>query len=402
MSEHHHLSSRGILRSRVRSSVAAVLGVALAGVGATACAPEPPPPLAACPSRTAVLLEPADPVNFSMPRAVSPDGEWLVVSRVVADDLTLSLRRTQTAGSSTPVGRLPYAQVGEGTLLVSVPADGSQVVVGIAGAAYLPDSPQTTLYRWRAATGAVSELPVPVVASPPPGVPYPMNAVALSADGKRVLWTQSFLDGSGPYVFHRVLVVTDATTDAVLSTASIDGISLGAITDDGAVSLAGNQLVATATGAVTDLAPELAAAQAAFPGPQLAVDGISGDLRYLSMRRYDSSVVPGVLTYLVWDRNAGSGRVALEVPTTGQAGQPQVQFNAVTSEGSLLVTRWGSLPNLGDVVESHPTAGVLTVASSATGLTPQFSWMVGTSDGRTVVISRQSPIGQQLVAQRCA
>ena len=44
MSEHHHLSSRGILRSRVRSSVAAVLGVALAGVGATPGAPQPPPP----------------------------------------------------------------------------------------------------------------------------------------------------------------------------------------------------------------------------------------------------------------------------------------------------------------------------------------------------------------------
>ena len=89
-------------------------------------------------------------------------------------------------------------------------------------------------------------------------------------------------------------------------------------------------------------------------------------------------------------------------PETAQAGQPQVQLNAVTPGGSLLATQWSSPPNLGDVVESHPTAGVLTVASSATVLAPRFSWMVGTPDGRTVVISHQSPLGQQLVAERCA
>jgi len=102
MSE-HHLHPQRIRRGRgqVRSVVAAVLGVALAGLGATACTPEPPPALAVCPARTEVPLEPVDPVHFSLPRAVSPDGEWLVASRVVGTDLTLSLRRTQTAGVLT-------------------------------------------------------------------------------------------------------------------------------------------------------------------------------------------------------------------------------------------------------------------------------------------------------------
>lgn len=399
MSE-HHLRPRGVRKGRVRSLAVTLLGVALVGVGATACAPDPPAP-AVCPARTEVPLEPADPVDFSLPRAVSPDGEWLVASRVVGSDLTLSLLRTQAGGSSTPVGSLPYTQVSAGTLLVSVPADGSQVVFGTAGDAATEDAPQTTLSRWRAATGSVSDIAVPVVASPPPGVPYPINAFAVSADGTRVLWRQSFREGPEPHVWHQVVVVTDAATDAVLSTASIDGSTSGWLTGDGAAVLDGEQLVATATGATTDLSADVAAAQAAFPGPPLQVSGISDDLRHLALRRYDPTVVPGVLTHLVWDRTTDTGRVALVVQTTGQTGQPQIQVNAVSPAGSLLVTRWTIPPNLGDILEAHPTAGVLTIASSATVLTPQFSWMVGTTDGRTVVISRQSLHGQQLVAQRC-
>jgi hypothetical protein len=400
MSE-HHLHPLGIRRGRVRSFVAAILGVALAWVGATACVPDAPPTVATCPTRTEVPLEPADPVNYSLPRAVSPDGQWLVASRVEGTDLVLSLRRTQKASASTPVGSLPYTQVAAGTLLVSVPADGSQVVFGTAGTAFTEDAPQTTLSRWSAATGSVSDLPVPVVASPPPGIPYPMNAVALSADGRRVLWRQSFLEGPEPFVFHSVLVVTDASSDAVLSTASTDTGFLGWVTGDGAAALDGNRLVATATGVVTDLAGDVVAAQAAFPGPQLQVQGISDDLRYLALRSYDASVAPGVLTYLLWDRTAGTGRVALQLLTTGQAGQPWLQLNAVTPGGSLLATRWSPPLTLGDVLESHPTAGVRAVATAATQLSPQFSWTVTTTDGRTVVISGQSLLGQQLVAQRC-
>ncbi len=388
-------------RGQVRSFAAATLVVALASLGATACAPEPTPRLAACPARTEVPLEPADPVYFSLPRAVSPDGEWLVASRVVGAGFDLSLRRTRTDSSSTPVGSLPVADVVSGTLLVSVPTDGSQVVFGTAGTAATEDAPQTTLSRWRATTGSVSDLPVPVVSSPPPGVPYPMNAFALSADGRRVLWRQSFLDSSGPApVLRHVLVVTDATTDAVLSTV-VDTTVVGAPTSDGSVLLDGYRLISTATGAVTDLAADASAAMAAFPGTELYATGISDDLRYLAFRRFDATQVPGVQSFVVWDRTTGTGRVALQLQTTGQPGQPQLQFNAVTPGGSLLATRWVSRHDLGEVVESHPTAGVLTVATEATELTPQFSWMVSSSDGRTVVVSRQSLIGQQLVAQRC-
>ena len=112
-----------------------------------------------------------------------------------------------------------------------------------------------------------------MVASPPPGVPYPMNAFALSADGQRVLWRQSFRDGPEPYVFHHVLVVTDATTDAVLSTASSDVVAPGWITGDGAAGLDGDQLVATATGAVTDLAGDVAAVAAALDDGPIVLAG---------------------------------------------------------------------------------------------------------------------------------
>lgn len=402
MSE-HRLHTRGIRRGRirVRPVVVAALGVAVVGAGAAACTPPQPPTLAACPARTEVQLEPADPVDYSLPRAVSPDGEWLVASRAVGTELALALRRTRVGATSTPVGSLPYDRVAAGTLLVSTPADGSQVVFGTAGTAATEDAPQTTLSRWRSATGAVADLPVPVVASPPPGVPYRMNAFAVSADGRRVLWRQSFREGPEPYVWHRVLVVTDAATDAVLSTTSLDSVAPGWITGDGAAALDGDRLFDTATGTVTSLAGDVAAAQAAFPGPPLQVTGISDDLRQLALRRYDASVAPGVLTFLVWDRTAGTGRVGIQLPTTGQTGQPQLQLDAVTPGGSLLVTQWSSPPNLGDVLEAHPTVGVRTVATSATRLSPQFSWTVTTSDGRTVLVSRQSLLGQQLVAQRC-
>lgn len=395
-------SRRGGRGRRPCCSLLAVLGVALAVAGATACAP-PPTPTPACPARTEVPLEPVDPVHFSLPRALSADGDWLVASRVLGSDLTLSIRRTTADGASTPVGSLRYSQAASGTLLVSVPDDGSQVVFGTAGTAATEDAPQTTLQRWRAGTGTVTELAVPTVTSPPPGVPYPANAVALSADGRRVLWTQSFRAGPEPYVWHRVLVVTDAATDAIVSVATVDdGFFLGWTTGDGSAVLDGNRLIDTGTGAVTDLSGDVAAAQAAFPGPRLFTEGVSDDLRHLVLRRYDATVAPGVLTYLVWDRVQGTGRQALRVLTTAQVGQPLIQVNAVTPAGSLLVTRWSSPPNLGDVIESHPSGGVRTVVASATRLAPELSWTVSTTDGRTVVSSRQSIFGQQLVAHRCS
>lgn len=390
-------------RARATRTVAVLLTAGLAAL-MTACVPPPtePPLPPACPARQEIQLEPPDPVNFSLPRAVSADGTWLVASRVLGTDMSFALRRTTADAASTTIGSLPFTQVSGGTLLVSVPADGSQVVFGTAGAAFTENAPQTSLRRWRAATGTAADLPVPAVSTPPPGVPYPVNAVAASADGRRVLWTQTFREGPEPYVWHRVLVVTDAATDAVVSSATIDDAGIGWVTGDGAAFLNGAELRMSATGAATDLAPDLAAAQAAFPGAQLDVDGISDDLRFLALRRYDPTVVPGVLTYVAWDRVAGTGRIALQVLTTGQPGQHQVRLDAVAPDGSLLLTRWPSPPDLADVLVSDPTAGVLTVVGWASVLTPQLSWAVATTDGHTVVVSRQGVLGHQLVAERCS
>ena len=395
--DHRHHGARSRHR---RVVVAALLGCSLT-LAAAACAPVPPPGPAACPARTEVQLEPPDPTAFSYPRAVSPNGEWAVASRVVGADLVLALRPTVAGPAGTPVGSLAYAAVAAGTLLASVPADGSQVVFGLAGTASLPTDPQTTLRRWRAASGTVVDLPVPVVASPPSGVPYPVNPVRVSADGRRVLWTQSFREGPEPSVWQRVLIVTDAATDAVVSTASIDGAEVGWTTGDGAAFLDGNRLVVTATGATTDLDPTVAAAGAAFPGPQLFVDGISDDLRYLALRRYDATTVPGVFTYILWDRSTATGRIAYQVATTGQVVQPQVRLDAVTLAGSLVLTKWASPPDLAELVEAHPS-GAVTVLSAATVLTPALSWAVTTTDGRTVLASRRGVLGQELVAERCS
>jgi hypothetical protein len=378
--------------------------VALLAVVAAGCVPQPAPTLPACPQRVEVKLEPADLVNFSLPRAVSSNGEWLVTSRVVGTDMVFALRRTAAGAASATVGSLPYSLVAGSTLLVSVASDGSQVVFGVAGTAATETSPQTTLSRWRAATGTVDDLPVPVVPAPPPGVPYPVNARAVSADGRKVLWTQSFRDGPEPYVWNRVVLVTDVASGAV-SAAPLGDHGIGWLTADGSAFLDGDSLVETATGDVTDLAPEVAAAQAAFPGPQLHVSAVSDDQRYLAMQRYDASVAPGVLTVIVWDRTTDSGRVAVQVSTTGNVGDPGIQLDALGAGGTLLYAqRMLTPPPAGPatVLESHPAAGTLTVASSATPLTPTFDWAVSTTDGRTVVVSRQGVLGQELVAERCA
>ncbi|HNG24061.1 MAG TPA: hypothetical protein PLC03_08870, partial [Microthrixaceae bacterium] len=75
---------------------------------AAACTPPPEPP-PACPARQQVVLEPTDPVAFSLARAVSPNGAHMVLSRVLGSDLVLSLRTVQPGSPSTVVGSLPTA-----------------------------------------------------------------------------------------------------------------------------------------------------------------------------------------------------------------------------------------------------------------------------------------------------
>ena len=79
---------------RVRASLAFGLTAVLLGAAAACTAPPEPPP--ACPARQQVVLEPTDPVAFSLARAVSPNGAHMVLSRVLGSDLVLSLARLKT------------------------------------------------------------------------------------------------------------------------------------------------------------------------------------------------------------------------------------------------------------------------------------------------------------------
>ena len=123
---------------------------------AAACTPPPEPP-PACPARQQVVLEPTDPVAFSLARAVSPNGAHMVLSRVLGSDLVLSLRTVQPGSPSTVVGSLPTAPT-DRRVLVGVDDAGSRVVFGREGRAATPADPPSVLHRWSASTGTVTDV----------------------------------------------------------------------------------------------------------------------------------------------------------------------------------------------------------------------------------------------------
>ena len=366
-----------------------------------ACVPQVPPtptPLPACPVRQTVALEPPDLVNFSLPRAVSSTGEWMVTSRSVAGEPVLSLRTTEQGSAAQLLGTL--SRVGRASTdepLVSIAQDGSQVLFGYRGNAALDTDPQSQLYRWSNAMQSTTTVPLPVVTTPPVGVAYPVNLYRLSADGQRIFWTQSFYEA--PFTFHHVMTVTDALTDAVI--AQFDAPS---VLFESFVSSGGHQIT-TPTEVInvdTGVATPLAEAQAkilADPegGGNFASQDTSDSGQFtVFARQSDGSGGPAI--YLLWNHVSQTlteiDRGTLDLPT------------AVTNDGRVLYTKVTASARQVLVGQVNKTPQVIASGTLLPTWPEKYGpyiWAKSSVDLRTIIYSQELPlIGYRLTGQRCA
>ncbi len=384
----------------MRASLSGAL-LAVVLVGAAACAPPVPPtptPLPACPARQTLTLEPPDLVNFSLPRAVSATGEWMVTSRSIAGEPVLSLRTTEQGSPSRLLGTLH--RVGRPSTdepLVSIAEDGSQVLFGYRGNAALDTDPQSDLYRWSAAVQSTTAVPLPVVATPPVGVAYPVNLYRLSADGQRIFWTQSFYEA--PSTFRHVMTVTDALTDAVIAQFDAPSVLFESFVSSGGHQITTpTEVINVDSGAVTPLADAKAQILAELGGGVNFAPQDSSDNGKFTVFARQSDGLGGPAIYLLWNHVSQTlseiDRGTLDLPT------------AVTDDGRVLYTRLTATSR--QVLLGQADKTPLVIASGT--LLPtwpeqygRYIWTKSSVDLRTVLYSQELPLlGYRLTAQRCA
>ncbi len=384
------------MRASLRGTLVAVLLV-----GAAACAPTVPPTpvsIPACPLRQSLTLEPPDLVNFSLPRAVSPTGEWMVTSRSIAGEPVLSLRSTQQGSASQLLGTLHRVnRPSTDEPLVSIAQDGSQVLFGYRGNAALDTDTQADLNRWSAATYSATTVPLPVAATPPVGVAYPVNLYRLSADGRRIFWTQSFYEA--PFTFHHVMTVTDAVTDAVIAQFDAPSVLFESFVSSGGHQITTpTEVINVDSGAATSLAS--AQAQILL---QLGVGGNfsaqltsdNGKFTVLN-RQYDGHDGPAIS--VIWNHVSQTlseiDRGSLDLPTAVTNDGAVLYTRESGSSRQVLVSQWGSAPLL------IATGVLLPTWAEKYG---PYIWTKSSVDLRTVLYLQELPLlGYRLTAQRCA
>lgn len=386
-------SSQGPVRART----AAVVGLAVLTLAFTACAPPPAPALPSCPARAEVVLEAPDPVNFSLPRAVSPDGTWVALSRVLGDDVVISVRRTDPGAPIEVLGSIPYAETADRPPRVAVAADGTRVLWAGNVFAPLSDAPTSTVYRWDRASGASDVVPPPVAASPPSGTPYPVNLRALSADGERALWTQAFYQGG--FDFRYVRSITHTGTDEVLSQQQVDDppvatLSTGARTETLTWVAPGEEyaVVDLDTFVATPLTPALDAAQAAYPGGGFRPVISSDSGRFTVLQRPFEAPA----TYVLWDQL--DQQVSLIAQGSG------VWIDTVDDAGTVVY----SVDNGTTVRSVHRSVDGSEVTVAHAPMQPSWPLQapvrpLTSADRRTSVYSEPVPVlGNRLVGRRCS
>lgn len=391
----HAHARRSLRPSRSLRQVTAFAGVvALAGMLA-ACTPTPTPALPSCPARATVVLEPPNPTAFSLPRAVSPDGTWVALSRVVADEVVISAREAETGAPVQVLGSIPYADTASQQPRVAVAAHGDRVLWAGNVSAPLPDSPTSPLYRWVRAGGLGTVTP-PVAASPPAGTPYPVNLRALSADGERAVWVQAFYQGNSNFQFVRS--ITHTGTDEVLTQQVMDDIpystlSTGARTETLTTVYPGDEyaVIDLDTLTSTSLTPALAAAQAAFPGGGFQPVISSDDGRWTVLQRPFQAPA----TYVLWDHV--TEQLSLITQLSG------VRIDTVDDSGTVVYS-----VDTGTTIRSvhRSVDGTERTVADAPMLA---TWTDGpirpltSADRRTTVYSEPVPaLGNRLVARRCS
>ena len=331
--------------------------------------------------------------------AVSPDGTWVALSRIVGDDVEISVRRTDAGAPSELLGSILYADTGIRPPNVSVAAGGARVLWAGNLRASLPTQPTSPLYRWVRATRAVETVTPPAVVAPPPGTPYPVNLRELSADGERAIWTQAFYQGAGE--FRVVRSITHTGSDALLAQYEPIGGTYGRISTGGRTlttslsALDALQVVDLDTNTVTPLAGALAAAQAAYPGGGFQPVISSDDGRYTVLQR--SFVTP--LTVVLWDHQTDQLSLIAQGPVVG--------VDTVDDTGTVVYSIDAGLTIRS--VHRSVDGTELTVADAPM----QPSWPedpsvppgvapLTSADRRTSVYSEPVPLlGNRLIARRC-
>jgi hypothetical protein len=384
--------------SGTRRWMGGVAGVAVLAGGLAACVP-PTAPVPACPARATVVLESPDPVAFSLPRAVSPDGTWVALSRVVDDQMVISVRRTEAEAPSQQIGSLALDELVGGQPRVAVAANGTRVLWAGNVTAPLPDQPTSSLSRW-VLSGGVETVTPPAAASPPAGTPYPVNLRALSADGERAVWTQAFYQGNSAFL--HVRSITHTGTDQIISQQVLEDTpgstySTGARTETLTTPDADGEyaVIDLETFAATSLTPALAAAEAAFPGEAFRPMVSSDDGRWTVLRQRTPNPAPYALwLHVLWDH------ATEQVSLISQA--PGVWIDSVDDGGTVVY----ALDNGTTIRSVHRSAdGTERTVADAPMLDPSIdegTRPLTSVDRRTTLYSEPLlALGNRLVARRC-
>ena len=384
------------MRAAVQTVRRALPVVAVVLVVTAGCTSPPAAGLPNCPVRSEVTLEPADPVNYSLVRAVSPDGGWVVLSHVEGDQLVLTLREVSAGSVPLRVGSLPYpAAPATYPPMVSVTSGGDQVAFGFAGTAAYPGAATEQLYRWTRSSGTVTELAPPPVVHPPEGVQYPSNARRLSADGTRAIWTNAFY--VAPYGWNYVLTVVDLSTGQTVSqlpyTYDQAGILDGTTSSDARLLTNSTGQFDTTTGAVRLLTPELDAAQAHYGGGRWSAVASSASGRWVLVQAGAFGASNRTVNALV-DSTSG---VVSELPS-GNLGSSIT----LTDQGAMVVSVESAASSAVYVRDADGAVHVL-VDRALAPTWPEFSAprLGASADTRTVVFSTVEAVGNRLAAERC-
>jgi hypothetical protein len=366
--------------------VGAVVG-GLSVLGAACTAPPTSAPLPACPSYRETVLSTSGPSSFSVPLAVSPDGGSAVTSETLSGQVVLTIRSTTASAPVRMVGTLPQ-DVAFGSPAVGVTSAGTRVVFANKGGG--------PVERWNASDGVVTEAVPPTVASPP-GLAGPVEFWGLSGDGTRILWAQSFDGGQ------TILTTTDAGTDAVVAQfeapsplpglmSSIPGAQFQPrLSSTGSYLVRGNFLVDLTNGDWIDLGPTAALVSDAYPNAGIRPDAVSDSGRYVVFDTWSGSTTrtedvvlydfqTQAVTPVVLGRSEGSALV-----------------RTVTDSGDVLLT----LTNGADAATSRVQIGGLRRSVSAVAFGASDYAYASSASLRTVLLTRNTLTGYELVSERC-
>jgi hypothetical protein len=342
-----------------------------------------------------VQLDPSSPTAFSLVRAVSATGAWVVVSRTVGSSWELSLRRTEPGSAARVVGTVPVDTTVVGEPEVSIAPDGSSVLFETTQFSH----PAGTLLRWSAATGTSAVVGSPPATNPTTGDPLESTPFSLSEDGRRILWSTSYPDT--PSSRRIIVTATDARTDEVLAQHQVDvGSVSGAASIGGHVLNSSQGALDVDTGALTPETPAVDALAALYPGSPFDGVATSDDGRYQAFQRGGDGPLPPTYDLVLWDW-ATSTATPIVLGTTRAP-----WITTVTDDGAVLRPSVSPSTGEADLVLRAADAVDRTVGHGALptfGSSFTTAWSRSSEDLRTIVYTEDTGLaGFRLVASRCS